>query len=378
MMIIRNTIFFLFLSFIQINAQFSIIKNQKDKEYFLTIMDKIYNFEFADAEKLISEVQTKYPGHPVYPMLKAVKLYWEIIPIDHHPSKFEQYSNYLNEVIKLGEPMLDNERTKLEATFFLMSAYCSRTLINVKSKDYTRAISEARKAYQNMKTGFVLGEKIPDFHLSTGLYNYYVDIYPKVHPLLAPLMWFFPKGDRKKGISELEKGSIDGIFGRTESIYFLAHVNLKYENKPEVGLFYAKKLIEKYPKNTFFLLRATEAFIAAEKYEEAKPYLNELKQSPLPYFQMISALFEGNIEENANKDLKAALNFYQKAIGICQKHSFYSNDYYGLINFGHARIYEKEKNFKKADEFYDKTEETVEYLYAIEAVKKYKNTRRSN
>jgi hypothetical protein len=352
--------------------QFHITREPHDKELFVNTMNKIYNLEFAEAESLLIVIKHRFPNHPSYHMLMAMKLYWEMTFVSKDHPKFNEYSKHLEMVVKLSQPLLNNNTTKPEACFFLIGAHTSLAYVNSKNNDFTSVLSQARLAYKYMKEGFVLKDKYPDFHFSTGLYNFYVTQYPESNPILKPFMWLFADGDKQFGIKEIEKGADVGIFSKTEAICFLVHILLKYENKPAQAVEHSRKLAELYPKNSYFMVRFIEALLFSGHYNEALVHLAELEKNEQPYFKMVSMFFEGMYAES-NNDKIAAKTHYLKCIQYASVHKLNESDYVGLAYWRTGRMYEEEKNEARADEYFDIAEDKVEYNLAIEDVKRYKN-----
>ncbi|MDX2191487.1 MAG: hypothetical protein SFY32_16660 [Bacteroidota bacterium] len=344
-----------------IHAQFSITKNEGDRELIIKVMDKIYNFEFDEAKKLLPEVKKRIPNHPIYDFLEAMNLYWQIVPISNNHPLFKDYVNHINNVLKLSEPLLKSKDHKEEAFYFLLAAHSSLTLVNVKMKDYMGAINEARSSYLYMKEGFALTNKNPEFHFSTGLYNFYAEQYPNTHPFMRPFMYFFAKGSIKFGLEELERGSKLGHFCRTESMYFLGHVNLKYLSDPHRAYPNFKALTEKYPNNLWYLCRYVETLILLHRFEEAKNYLAVLDESNLDYYKFSAHVFHGMIEQLQNNNIVHARTHFLKAIKISDESKKNVSDYKAFVYCYLGLGYEKEKNIKMAKYYIDKAEDDAEY-----------------
>jgi hypothetical protein len=351
-------------------AQFPSLKNPDDSELVLNTIDLIYNLEFEKVALQLPKIKSRFPNHPMFDMLSAMSLYWQMVFINKDDPRFTTYAKHLENVIYLSEKMLEKKGTVQEATYFLIAAHSSNGVIFIKLKDYGKAISEARKAYKYMKNGFEYKKTNHDFHLSTGLYNYYVVQYPETHPILKPFMWFFPSGDKTYGINELAKGFELGTFSKIESAFFSAHIHLKYENKPEKALPYTKWLMEKFPNNQFYKIRHIEALISTGKWEASLPFLKSLESETHSYFKMAVSYFNGQIAENQN-DIRLAKQYYFSSIELALKNKIKTSDFLGLSYWRLAQIFEKEKNKQKADIYYTRADDTVEYFHAQKDVKRY-------
>src|SRR5205807_1124033 len=124
-------------------------------------------------------------------------------------------------------------------------------------KTYNFEFDKAKDYYEQVKSkypdhpgyAFLMGNNLYwemlyyDIYFSTRVYDYFVIQYPETHPVYKPFMFFFAKGDKKRGITELEFCVENGIFSGIESLHYLANIFLKYENDPAKALTYSEQLV---------------------------------------------------------------------------------------------------------------------------------------
>lgn len=356
-------------------AQYTINKTVQEEQLIISTMDLIYNFDFEQAHKQISEVKKRFPNHPIYHFLSAMCCYWEMVPISINNSKYKIYEHHLLKTMELAQPLLSKAHTKPEAGYYMIASQSSMVVIYLKANDFSKAIAEGRKTYWSMKEGFGWTEKYPDFNFTTGLYYFYAAQYPETHPAFQPLMWFFTKGDKEKGIALLKKSAEKSLFSKTESDYFLAHVYLKYYSFPLESIKYSQKLIQRYPNNYFYMARYVEGLVLAKKYVEAKPLTDKLLKSPIDYFQIAGHLFSGLVDVGTSNLLTAKKHFEiaQKTILASDKQT---NDYQAFVYWGLGMLYEKENNAKKASYYFGQLEEVAEYKLHQQETEAYKRRRK--
>lgn len=357
-------------------AQFDILKDGRNKDLLVNALDKLYNHEFAEAESLLVVVKKKFPTHPAYHMLMAMKYNMQMVTVNKGHKHFSEYVKELEMVVKTSQPMLEYPNTKPEACFFLIGAHSSLAYIKTEEKDYPGVLSQARLSYKYIKEGFAYKDKYPDFHFSTGLFNFYVVQYPETHPMAKPLMWFFASGNKQYGIKEIEKGAEIGTFSKTESIAFAAHVHLKYENTPLHALNYTTKLLKQFPNNLFYRVRHIESLVFSNNYDKVKIHIKELYKNEHPIFKLTAQLFSGMVEEN-EMHLNLALEHYEKCIEIATKYNLLNSDYVELTYWRLAKVYEQKNDKTKANEFYKKTANMAEYNIVKQDIKKYYESRSS-
>jgi hypothetical protein len=231
-------------------------------------IDRIYNFQFAEADPLIATIRGRYPQHPVSPMLVALKLYWQGMPLRKEKPLYAEYLRQVHLTLQQANVLLDKDEHDPEGTFFALAAHSYLALQASEENQTMEALAEARKAYGYLRAGMKLTGTYPDFYLSTGLYNYYVVQYPQTHPAIRPLMLFFADGDKKMGLAQLETGAAKGIFTRTEALYYLVHIYAKHEMQWPRALAFSSRLHTQFPANLLFLMRHTEMLVLNGCYED--------------------------------------------------------------------------------------------------------------
>lgn len=370
----RTKIIFISLLLLQINISFSQYKITKDKsnhDLIIGCIDSIYNYKFVIAEKMYSELRKKYPKDPSSFMLEQLCLYWQLVPLTVHNQLFIDYSKAIKKTIELSLPLLNDKETEAEASFYLLASYSSLIVVQSKLKEFGKAIGSAKQTYSYMKKGFILKEKYTDFHYTTGLFNYYVEQFPENHPAVKPFMWFFPKGEKTIGLKEFTLGAENGLFSKPQCNFFLIHVYLKYENKPDLAAIYAKKMLNIYPNNPLIQTYNAEIALMQNDFEKLKIHVNNLTNFKKNSSLMISEYFNGMIELKKNNDSNIAKKHFYSGLKLCMDNFYTTSDFYGLLHIGLALCYEKEKNKTKADEHFKKASSLVEHIWAKKEIKRY-------
>lgn len=354
----------IFSFFIQnTNAQYNITKDAKDKELIVACIDSIYDFRFEKAEKLYLELRKKYPTDPSSFMLEQLSYFWQIIPMNPQHPQFQYYTKLIKKTIELSEPLLKVKETEAEATFYMLSSYASMVLVYSKLKENGKIIGAAKQSYQLIKRGFELKKNVPDFHYSTGMFNFYVEQIPENIPFIKPFMFVFPSGSKAIGIKEFELGAEKGLFSKPQCTFLLPHLYTKYENKHEKALPWVEILNKKYPQNLLFRVQYFESLFYNGLYDRALAAMKPVYESKKQNFIFSAELFTGLILVKSNGDLKLAKAHLYHALKICYENKLTTSDHYGLIYWGLAMVYEKEKNKLKTEENYKKALSVLEYSW---------------
>lgn len=333
--------------------------------------DFIYNQQYGQAEKHIEKIGQKYKNHPVYPMMKAMNIYWKNIPVDAENKHYHVIKQYLSSTIELADQLLKKDKNDIEGIFFALIAHASNAQFYSEEEKYLKAINEAKKAYTYIKKGFDLTDESPEFYFSTGLYNFYREQYPETKPIYKSLVWIFPSGDKELGIEQLELATRKAIFTKAEASSWLTHIQLRYMDKPEEAIRHAKTLLEQYPNNLHFKKNYTETLIAVQNYKEAQPFINDLMDSPGDFYQMVAKVFKGICTEKKQKDYTKAKKIYETALEESEKLGKVTNNYKSYAYAGLARIADKQGDTEKAREHYKKALELAEYKIIKQEAKEY-------
>jgi tetratricopeptide (TPR) repeat protein len=368
---VRSVILFAGLVLTFFSAQAQLLTDTLAQRQIKLALDKIYNFEFATAENMISAIQNRYPRHPVGPMLQALHTFWKNFPIETKSQAYVAYQQYLWEALEKNKATFGEDTSNPEGIFFALSAHSYLAMMASEEKEYMKALSEAKKAYAFMKKGFELVSKFPEFYFSTGSYNYYVIQYPENHPVVKPFMFFFANGNKALGLQQMERSIHQGVFTRTEACYWLAHIYIKHEIKPQKALGYTQWLIDKYPANIHYVMRHAEMLVANGKYHQAQPYIKQLLAHPNKLFHGAAYIFGGIIQEKEENNHALARLNYQRAFNLGVADRRYTKDLYAQAYAGLARIADKEGNKQRAKEYYKKTLELAEYETTVREAKTY-------
>lgn len=325
--------------------------------------DKLYNEEWNEATQLLIPVYEKYKNHPVSNLIKASVLQMRYMPIESNVAKQREFLSELELCRAKSEQLLKQADVKAEVTFYLLASHGYIAQVHHNNGDFFKAAYEGKKAYNYMKDGFTLVNTNPEFNFTNGLYNYYREQYPVNHTEIKPIIVFFNKGDKQKGLMELNKAKNEAIFTKNEAAFMLLGINLKYENNSKEALKIASALFKKYPKNSTFKMRYVEALIRNSQKEEAAKVINSGFGNGRGLFELSKLLFLGQIETDANK----AKAYYAQAIKVSAKGHFVQ-DYKSMAYFGLADEFYNNGEITSAKLMLKKAKEIAGYTWVKSAI----------
>lgn len=321
-------------------------------------LDKVYNFEFAEAEEVLRPVLIKYKDHPVSYLLKATILQWQNDPIGAS-SKQKEYITILEKCISLSENLLRTNKFNSEATFYLLTCHGYIAKLHHFNNDYIKAGLEAKKAYSYLKDGFAMVGTNPDFLLTNGLYLFYREQYPETHPSIRPIIYFFKSGNKKEGLMSLQKATEKALFSQLEAKKYLGGILLKYENNNSEALRIFSSLNHDYPRNPDFQIKFCEALIANKKWAEARIAIEKLKKFSGADAGMAYLVFKGISEFEINDKMSSSSNLF-KSLQI-KGHGNYTDDLKSMCYLYLGKISIDNKDLAMAKEYLEDCLAIAEY-----------------
>jgi hypothetical protein len=301
-------------------------------------VDYINNFQFDKADNIYSNLQLKYPDHPITYLFGGLITYWKNYPLIPSKPEHVSFENHLKTCIDLSEKTVEPDN---EAEYLLIDM-CSRGLLleyyanNDLSMDI---IPLAKETYHGIRRAFDFTAIYSDFYFFTGLYNYYREAYPEAHRFYKSLAFLFPKGNKDKGIKELQIAANNSIFFKAESSSLISWIYISYENIYQKALNYSKSLYELYPENPESLGEYIKNLLLVKDYSQAETIIlvagNSNRNS---YFQAQLLIFLGIIQEKKYHNNEKAQQYYEKGISDISVFGSYGNEFTAYAFFGLSRI----------------------------------------
>ena len=229
-----------------INAQ--ILRDTASLRLIKSGIDSIYNLQFSYAEEVYRKIYQTYPGDPVVILFRGIITYWENYPLTPASIARTSFEEDMRRCIELSEKKINPSTEPV----YLLANLCARGLLLTFYTDNelgNEVYPLAKSTYRYIRRSFDFTSSFSDFYFFTGIYNYYREVYPRVHPFYKPLAFFFPKGNREKGLEDLEIAAQSSILLKAESFSDLSYINITYENNYQQAIYFSKYLYDLYPRN---------------------------------------------------------------------------------------------------------------------------------
>lgn len=283
-------------------------------------IDSLYNRNYEASIELLSRWETRYPDHPVWPMWEALDAWWPVLNDLENKSHDDDFLNAANKVIDKCDIILDENDEDIDA----------RIIRSVMHGQVARYYSNRHRWYRSFRNGrralrdfFEIEEShpdIPDLNFGIGMYRYFAAFLVDEYTLARTLHWMLPSGDRGEGLEMLKKAADNSIFVGPEAIFFLGHIYLHFEDKPDTALDYLEHLYNTYPDNMYYrrlyvrsLFRMNMRDDAFKAIKESLEHAGEVQKNEMRVLREELLLTRGRMHyyyfdyNAAEDDFKAAL-----------------------------------------------------------------------
>ncbi|MEM7371210.1 MAG: hypothetical protein AAF587_21520 [Bacteroidota bacterium] len=215
-------------------------------------LDLMYNMEYDQAEQVFEKITIEFPTHPAGPFMKGMNRWWQTYISVNTPTYYDFIEDQIEVALTKNKDLDGTPSLEQEQTFFSFMSYALLGRLHAYRKEYFAAIGSARKVISPLKSSLKYVGEQPEFYMVAGLYHYYVATYGDFYPIVRPLMYFFPDGDKDLGLIELQQAASTPSFTQVEAGFFLGYIYLDELPDLPKGLKITKQLFDKYPRNTWF------------------------------------------------------------------------------------------------------------------------------
>jgi tetratricopeptide (TPR) repeat protein len=232
----------------------SVLSNPELQREATRALEDLYNMRFPEAETAARRIRSRFPDHPVGPFMDGLILWWKILPnltVDDH-SHDRAFFRAMEETIDHAEQIRRDGTYGYDGDFFLAAAYGFRGRLHGDRESWLKGAQDGRRALDFV---FDLAEQDTsnaDLLFGEGVYRYFAEAIPEQYPIVRPIMFFFPDGDKEEGKRLLRTVARRGTYVRAEAAWFLLQIHMTFEPDYERALEYATLLTTWYPRNPLF------------------------------------------------------------------------------------------------------------------------------
>ncbi|HEX3130153.1 MAG TPA: tetratricopeptide repeat protein [Thermoanaerobaculia bacterium] len=233
-------------------------------------LNYLYDMDFGAADSIFSEITARYPDHPVGPYLQALLPWWAIQIEPDDPSQDPAVFEAMENVLDVCDRRLRKNPGDLDALFFKAGAHALRGRLHADRRNWLRAARDGQQALKTLQEVRKRDPNNDDLYFGIGLFDYLADEVPKQYRVLRPFARLFPKGDKDRGITELERAMRKGQFVSAEAAYSLLQIHYIFEKDYQASLRYAQWLRARHPDNSIFQLYEGRIYERLGRFGEAE------------------------------------------------------------------------------------------------------------
>jgi tetratricopeptide (TPR) repeat protein len=324
-------------------------------------MDDLYNFKFDKAEQQFRWLKQKYKWHPLPYFLMGLIEWWKIMPNVGNKQYDDTFLAYMDTTIWVAENLYKRHKPyKVEAAFFLSAAYGfkGRLYSEEERQNWRKAAAVGKQALNYLEISKGFHSLSPELLFGDALYNYFSVWVPENYSALKPIMWFFPKGDKKLGLKQLQEVSYNAFYTRTEAMVWLMRIQNSYENNNREAIHLSDYLFKTYPDNPYFHRYYARILYSNGRFAEAEPVckkiLERIDSSMIGYEATsgrYAAFFLGQIYESKRK-LEEAKKYYVISKKFAEQVKATKSGYYLFTLISLGEIAEKQGNKAEAKNYF--------------------------
>ncbi len=346
-------------------------------EQVLAGIDLIYNLEFEKADRIFSEIRNKDAKSPIGHFFLGMTLWWKIMLDMDNTDYDDEFCNLMEKTIEVCDERLERNSEDIEALFFKCGALGFRGRLRANRESWFKAASDGKDALPIVNKLRKLDKDNYDILFGLGLYNYYAEVIPEKMPAVRPLALLFPKGDRKKGIEQLELASEKSRYARSESLYFLLQIYYVYEKDYVKAVHYARRLYEKYPRNVVFHTFLGRALASGGYWHEAEMIYQDVLQKSRNKAEHYGdraareAHFHLGVAMMNNRKISQAMEHFKHAEALSKKIDKEPSPYQALTMLRLGMIYDLQGDHATAVAHYKKVLQMKDYQNSHQLAKTY-------
>ncbi|WP_181304247.1 tetratricopeptide repeat protein [Rufibacter sp. XAAS-G3-1] len=324
-------------------------------------VDNMYNFKFETAEKQFKSLRRRYPKHPMPYFLIGLSQWWKMVPSNITDTRYDNYFlAYMDTTITLAEDLYDKDNKNLEAAFFLSAANGFGARLHAERKNWRKAAIMSNRALDYLQKSKKANGLSDEFLFGEALFNYYAVWIHENYPLLRPILYFFPKGNKNLGLKQLQQVAFNGFYTGTEAKFFLMKIYANDAKNGASAMSLAQYLASTYPDNPYF-----QRFYARMAFTEGNfgvaeqlstQILDKINRKVFGYEAIsgrYASFYLAYIHQYRNRDYAKAKSYYQQCISFAEQIGEVESGYYISSFVNLARISDKEKNVRQAKQYYE-------------------------
>jgi hypothetical protein len=322
----------------------------------------LYNFKFDKADKQFRSLRRRYPNHPMAYFLLGLSNWWKMMPLPVEDKRYDRaFLAYLDTAETKALAMYKADNRNYEACFFLSGAHAFEARFHAERKNWSKATVESRNTLNYLQKSREANGLSVEFEFGFGMFDYYAVWIHEEYPWLRPILLFFPKGNRQKGIEQLKRVGQTAVYTKTEANFYLTMILASAREKQTgAALRLSQQLVAEYPDNSRFQVDNAKLCFSQGLIAQCEATCREiLRKNSVGMFGYeatagrTAAYLLGRLAELRPDEAAKAKDYYLRCIVFAETANLTSGGYYLHANAGLARLANREKDIKAARRYYN-------------------------
>lgn len=354
--------------------------SQSKDEKILKGIDYIYKLKFDSSNAIFQSSVNQNPKDPTGYFFIAMQEWWRLILNKDDESNDNNYFEKVDKCVKVCEDRIDENEDDWWAIFLKGGVIGYRGILRSIRGSWLKAADDGREGLLLIQRSYDLNPSNKDAVFGIGLYNYAADYVFEAYPFLKTLMFFFPRGNKELGLSQLKDCSENAKFSRTEANFELCYINLNYEKNYYEAEKYADKLYKQYPENSMFEKFLGRCYAGENRWNESiavwKDIMSKIDSSKFGYNNKNikrEAFYYLGLTNMRLNNLDEAVKDYEQALSLSKELDKNEETAFQVFSaLGLGMLYDMKGNRSEAVKYYDMVLEMKDIEFSHDSAKDFK------
>ncbi|NPV04548.1 MAG: tetratricopeptide repeat protein [Syntrophaceae bacterium] len=242
-------------------------------------VEKAFNLDFLGAEALFRKAVDLDREDPTgYAFLAVNRLFAAEMSYDarEREANREAMLRFVDEALRRGEARIEQNPRDGRAHFAMALARTVKFRWAQRQRQHLAAAQEAYGLWSCLERAQQEDPANVDSFFLSGLVRYHIDHLPEVARFFSSLV--VTRGDRERGLRELERAAAKGDLLRELAQSELISVWLNFERQPARALPIARELQRRYPRNYNFSFALANVLSESGRHREALAVARDLER----------------------------------------------------------------------------------------------------
>ncbi len=238
----------------------------------------IYQQRHAEAQVALETLAKRYPAQPAPHFMLAANVWWQLKANYINTDYDTRFLAHIDNAISIAEAIVAKNKEDLDAQLFLFASYAFKARWHALRENSLTAARITLKCMPILKFANKHKQTYQEYLFGSGLYLYYREWYAQHKPIYKIFLGWFPPGNMKQGIAELEACTAGDNFVWVEASFFLIDILTDYEQNHPRALQHAERLHATFPENTNVKLLLARCLYLTGKHAEAEKLLLTMQE----------------------------------------------------------------------------------------------------